>query len=144
MEENVISDPERPSLDLNQGSLSHLNEIRKLAKFIGIVMLSLFVMICIGMLAIIIIGLTQNGGFLGTTTLIAGISLIAVSVIYLLAFIYLSRFSARIGDAFAGSDTGKAEMAFLNMKYFFRLIAIVLILYIVGFIILVAVRPLFL
>ena len=133
----------KTGLDLNQGSLVHLNEIRKLAQFIGIVMLSLFVMICIGMLAIIIIGLIQNEFFIGTTTLVAGVSLMAVSVVYLLAFIYLNRFSARIRDAFAGSDSGKIEMAFLNMKYFFRLIAIILILYIVGFIVLVSTKVLF-
>jgi hypothetical protein len=133
----------KTGLDLNQGSLVHLNEIRKLALFIGIVMLVMFVMICIGMLSIIIIGLIQNELFIGTTTLVAGVSLMAVSVVYLLAFIYLNRFSGRISDAFAGSDSGKIEMAFLNMKYFFRLIAIVLILYIVGFLVLVSTKVLF-
>lgn len=133
----------KTGLDLNQGSLVHLNEIRKLALFIGIVMLVMFVMICIGMLSIIIIGLIQNELFIGTTTLVAGVSLMAVSVVYLLAFIYLNRFSGRIRDAFAGSDSGKIEMAFLNMKYFFRLIAIVLILYIVGFLVLVSTKVLF-
>ncbi|MFO7574767.1 MAG: hypothetical protein R6W67_06380 [Bacteroidales bacterium] len=143
MENNDETGREVIGLNLNHGSLTHLNEIRKLALFIGIVMLALFLMICLSMLAIIIIGLIQNGFFTGTTTLIAGISLIVVSVVYLLAFIYLSRFAGRMREAETGNDRDKLEKAFLNMKYFFRLIAIVLIVYIIGFVVLISTKMLF-
>lgn len=143
MAENVNPFVNKPGINLNHGSILHLNEIRKLALFIGIVMLVLFITICMSMLAIIAINLINGEGFIPTTTLLAGISLIAASVIYLLAFIYLGRLSGRMREAFADNDSDKLEKSFLNMKYFFRLMAIVLVIYIVGFTILVATRVMF-
>lgn len=143
MEENVNPVMTKTNLDLNEGSVTHLIEIRKLALFIGIVMLALFVMICIAMLVLMITGVVQKGLFIGTITLLAGVSLLLASAIYLLAFIYLSRISTRMREAFDGGDSNKLEMAFLNMKYFFRLMAIVLTIYIIGFIIFLATKAIF-
>ena len=133
----------KTNLDLNEGSVKHLIEIRKLALFIGIVMLALFVMICIAMLVLMITGVVQKGLFVGTATMYSGILLLAASGIYLLAFVYLSRLASGLREAFSDNGRDGLGKAFLNLKYFFRLMAIILVIYIAGFIVIVASRTIF-
>jgi NADH:ubiquinone oxidoreductase subunit 3 (subunit A) len=146
MENNL----ENRKMEISQESLGYLNTTRKWTMFFAILgFIFLGLMLIVGLLAGSFVnlftskmsgmqgmegmeGVKAAGGF---TSVLIFIMLLVIAVIYFFPVLYLLRFSRHTSKALANFDSNEMQLAFKNMKSYWKYIGILIIIMLVIYLI---------